>query len=391
MRSPSRTSGTLVEIENNRRSNQARRLHFKRSSSWADLPQELLEIISRSLNIVDYQNHGRVCRSWRLFYSEFKQSFLTSHSPLIVYSSARAKKYCHFFDIATRMKYKTKLPRYLCNFKFCLGVSSGYLIMLSLKKKDVSRALWVINPFTGHQIQFPCMPRPPHINDCRDSGIFRSIFASFGSQGQEFLIMILYEHDSSLQFCTSRDNKWKECHYINKGWRLLDIVVFYGRIYALDSNFQIGIFNLRSCDLRFLELKFAPRLCSYYDKWIRLVTSNDQLFVVDPPVLYRIDLSRMEWVKVYNLSDQALFHGYDDMMCSKVINPSKWGGQTNYTYGLFFDSKRCSLYSFNREEPQNAIAIDVLRNGDYSWYASPKMYSWYFLHQSNGIDNVRDD
>ncbi|XP_031252134.1 uncharacterized protein LOC116110031 [Pistacia vera] len=329
-----------MERENNRRSNQARRVHCKRSSAWADLPLELLEIISRSLNIVDYQNLGRVCRSWRLFYSEFKQSFLTSHSPLIVYASTRAKKYCYFFDITTRMKYKTKLPRYISNFKFCLGVSSGYLIMLCLKTNNVSRDyLWVINPFTGHQIQFPCVPWPHCIKDYHDSCISRSIFASFGSQGQDFLIMILSKYVSSLHFCTSRDNKWKVYHYVKKGWRILDIVVFYGRIYVLDSNSQIGIFNLRSCDLRFLELKFSPRFGSYFDEWIRLVASNDQLFVVDSPKVYRIDLSRMEWVKVYNSGDQALFLGHGDVMCSKepretitVDLPQQGGGKVSYLF-----------------------------------------------------------
>ncbi|XP_031257986.1 uncharacterized protein LOC116116024 [Pistacia vera] len=310
---------TLLERENNRRSNQARWLQYKRSSSWADLPQELLEIISKSLNIVDYQIPGRVCRSWRLFYSELKQSFLTSHSPLIVHASARAKKYCHFFAIATRMKYKTKLPRCICNFEFCLGVSSGYLIMLSLKTKDVSRDyLWVINPFTGHQILFPRMPWTPHcVKDYHDPGFFHSIFASFRSEGQDFLIMILDKYCLSLQFCISRDNKWKEYSYFGKGWHILDMAVFDGRIYVLNSLSQIGIFNLRSCDLRFLKLKLAPRFLSCCYNWIRFVVSNDHLFVFVSNIVYRIDLSRMEWVKVYNLGDQALFLGHGDMMCSK--------------------------------------------------------------------------
>ncbi|XP_031259569.1 uncharacterized protein LOC116117691 [Pistacia vera] len=269
-------AGTLLERENNRGSNQARRLHDKRSSYWDDLPQELLEIISKSLNIVEYRNLGRVCRSWRLFYSEFKQSFLTSHSPLVVHASAQVNKYCYFFDIATGMEYKRKLPRYIWDFKFCLGVSR-------------------------HQIQFPCMPQPPCIMDydCDNHGIF----ASFGSQGQDFLIMILSKYGSSLQFLTCIDKQWKEYHYVNKGWRILDIIVFYGRIYVLNSDSQIGIFNLRCCDLRFLELKSAPYIGVHFDKQVRLVASNDQLFVVDSPELYRIDLSRMSnWIFVARIN-----------------------------------------------------------------------------------------
>ncbi|XP_031252092.1 uncharacterized protein LOC116109988 isoform X1 [Pistacia vera] len=252
--------------------------------------------------------------------------------------------------MANRTKYKTKPPQYICNFKFCLGVSSGYLIMLCLEKKDVSSSyLWLINPVTGHQIQFPCMPRPPRIKDCHDPGIFRSLFASFGSQG--FLIMILCKYGTSLQFCISRDKEWKEYHYGFKSWRMLDIVDFYGKIFVLTDYSRIGIFNFRSCDLNFMELQVAPRLDICWGNSIRLVASNDQLFVVDDMIIYRIDLSRMEWVKVNNLGEQALFLGHGDMMCSKLINPTKWGGQANCRYGLFFSSKRCDLNSFNREEP----------------------------------------
>ncbi|KAJ0084928.1 hypothetical protein Patl1_29456 [Pistacia atlantica] len=142
-----------------------------------------------------------------------------------------------------------------------------------------------------------------------------------------------------LHALASLDKKWKEYHYVNKGWRILDIIVSDGRIYVLKSNSQIGIFNLRSCDLRFLELKFAPHIGVYFDKQIRLVASNDQLSVVESPELYRIDLSRMEWVKLYNLGeDQALFRGKDGKMCSKVINPSKWGGQSNCVFSISISS-----------------------------------------------------
>lgn len=373
----------MLERENNRRSNQARRLHYKRSSFWADLPHELLEIISKSLNIVDYQNLGRVCRSWRLFCSEFKQKFLTSQSPLVVYASSRAKKYFYFFDIATGMKYKTKLPQFVCNFKLCLGVSSGYLIMLCLKKNDVSGSyLSVVNPVTGHQVQFPCMPQPP----CIKYYDYRSIFATFGSQVQDFLIM--YMDRRCLQFCTSKDNQWKEYYDING--RLLDTVVFDGRIYILNSNSQIGTFNPRSCDLRILELKFAPDFSHSFHGLIRLVASNDQLFVLNFPKVYRIDLSRKEWVLMYNFDDQALLFGSDYMMCSKVINPTKWGGQSNYIYSLV---SSCIIYlrPYNPEEPQETIIIDLPPQVFGKGYASAKILSWYFLHQSSSIENVRDD
>ncbi|KAJ0020349.1 hypothetical protein Pint_31187 [Pistacia integerrima] len=287
------------------------------------------------------------------------------------------------------MKYKTKLPRCICNFEFCLGVSSGYLIMLSLKTKDVSRDyLWVINPFTGHQILFPRMPWTPHcVKDYHDPGFFHSIFASFRSEGQDFLIMILDKYCLSLQFCISRDNKWKEYSYFGKGWHILDMAVFDGRIYVINSLSQIGIFNLRSCDLRFLKLKLAPRFLSCCYNWIRFVVSNDHLFVFVSNIVYRIDLSRMEWVKVYNLGDQALFLGHGDMMCSKVINPSKWGGESYNQYNLLSSQRYryIELFPYNHKELQKTITVYLPLQGFGKGYASPKIYSWYFLNQSSSI------
>ncbi|KAJ0021201.1 hypothetical protein Pint_30915 [Pistacia integerrima] len=194
--------------------------------------------------------------------------------------------------------------------------------------------------------------------------------------------MILSKYGSSLQFCTCRDKKWKEYRYVNKGWRILDIIVFDGRIYVLNSDSQIGIFNLRSCDLRFLELKFAPYIGVYFDKQVRLVASNDQLFVVDSPELYRIDLSRMEWVKLYNLGeDQALFRGNDGKMCSKVINPSKWGGQSNCIHSISISST-CVL------QPRKTITTELPEQGFGKCYDCNKICSLYFLNQ---IENVRDE
>ncbi|XP_031257985.1 uncharacterized protein LOC116116023 [Pistacia vera] len=350
-------------------------------SSWADLPQELLDMISNDLNIADYLRFGRVCRSWRTFISEHKLKFMSSQSPLVIYMSTRYdENSCYFFDIITGMRYKTNLPKDNWDFKSCLGVSSGYLIMYFMKRVHrLEGHFCLINPVTGHQLQFPSTPFPLYIINYYISNICRAIFASIGSQDQDYLIVILSRKLDYLQFFISRDNRWRNhSYYVKNNNRVLDIAVFDGRLFVLTEDSQIGMFNLRSCNLRFLELKFAPRFDWYRS---RLVASDDQLLIVYNFEVYRIDFSKMEWVKVNNLGEKALFIGYGDKCC-KLINPTVWGGRSNCIY-ILDDEKICEVYSLNG----GFLGILPLMGKKFC----PGTCSWYFISQSNSIDNIKDD
>ncbi|XP_044478526.1 uncharacterized protein LOC123205602 [Mangifera indica] len=353
---------------------------------WANLPTELLEIISKNLNIADYLRFGEVCRSWRSFFSEYKQNFMASQSPLILNISKNAGQSCDFVELDSGIRYKSNLSEYFHNFIFCLGVSRGFLIM----KNYVSCYFWVVNPLTGQQFNFYRTPKfSDSVRICKDRAIFASIgsqdqdqdFASIGSQDQDqdFALVILSDSKANLELYTSREDQWKDYSYTGKHCRILDMIVFDGSIYVVTIDNKIGIFNVRSLVVKFLNLKSAPSL-----SWrIRLVVSNDQLFVVDfitlcPVKVYRIDFSTMEWVGVKDLGGQALFIDLRGERCFKLM---KSGGRSNHVYVL--SDYECKIYPFNDAEHTTLLSC--------KWKFRAKTFCWYFVDTSNSIDNIRDD
>lgn len=326
---------------------------------WADLREELLDIISSNMNIADYLNFGRVCRNWRLFYSEYRDSFMASQSPLVIHISSRAKKACYFHEIATGIKYKTMLPKFICHFKFCLGVSGGYLIM----KDRWSRNFWILNPVTGRQFQFSCEPKPFDNSD-------RAIFVPTGSHDEDFVVAILSRFNETLEFYISRFNLWRNYSHRLENWHILDVVAFHGRILGITNQSQIGILHLRHSYWYFLPLKFAPPVSSN----VRIVTSNNKILIVDYVSLnrikiYSINLKKMEWIVINNLGRHALCIGNSGSTSCNLIDSTRWEGQSNCVYVLLNDG--CYTYSLNNGE--------VITIREWNWHSATRVYSWYFF------------
>ncbi|KAL5765062.1 hypothetical protein ACOSQ2_017656 [Xanthoceras sorbifolium] len=340
---------------------------------WADLPVELLVTIYSTLTIVDFLKFGKVCSSWRLSFSIFKQNFMNVHAPLVMYISSRGKKSCHFYDISTRVKYETKLPT--CVGKKFLGCSSGYLIFQDFHKK-----IWVINPLTGHKLRFPNMPQTKKPLNGSD----RAIFASFGS-GSDFALMVLSKTHETIRYCISRDTnaRWRYLSFAKESWKIVDLVVFDGRVYALTNNSRIGVFNLRTRRFWFLTLEGTPWLTTF----VRLVASKKQLLIVHflPTIsrakVYTIDLERLKWVEVEDLGDEALFLGA--WMSSNSGSTTNWRGLRNCVYHLSFGSNMCNIYNLNGEfRGRFQICEPDMTH---------KIYCWYFLHQAYSPDNISDE
>ncbi|XP_021890397.1 putative F-box protein At5g66830 isoform X2 [Carica papaya] len=300
---------------------------------WSELPDELLNIISKRLSMVDYFSFGHVCTKWRSSSMASSKDFFSSVPPLVIVLSSRGKKACFFFNICDGRRYETKLPCF--TGKFLIGSSSGYLIMEGTKQD-----LWLTNPVTGHKLEMIKLLQPTsrvHLNDL-------TIFASTIPQ-KDFLVVSISFINVQLQFRRSKDVNWHIYKFPSKSWRFFDLVVFKFKVYALGTDCQIATLSLKSPpSLTLLKLKGKPRLTNF----VKFVASDQRLLVVDfiPSLrleVYEVDISRMEWVKVTDLGDQALF--ISDMKSSRLCNATKWGGFSNCLYHLTFMAQRCTLYS----------------------------------------------
>ncbi|KAJ0084798.1 hypothetical protein Patl1_29791 [Pistacia atlantica] len=144
-----------------------------------------------------------------------------------------------------------------------------------------------------------------------------------------------------------------------------DLVVFDGRIFFLAGKYsylQIWKFNWRSVHLEHFLLSSI---------------------VGDSTKNIRIDFSLKKCFRVYNLGDEALFIDHKSI---RLSYSAKWGGRSNCTYYLPFNSKTYYVYSLNGRLLEDNQIVRC--------HVPAQINMWYFpdpTRQPYSIDKVRDD
>ncbi|KAL4653609.1 hypothetical protein ACB092_01G316900 [Castanea dentata] len=260
--------------------------------SWSELPEALLHQITKGLGAIDYLIFACVCRTWRFYALAYKQDFMASQPPLVLFFSRQWKKFCYFYSILDQRWYKALLPSFVG--KVCFGISSGYLIMEDKKKRPDSQ-IWLMNPFTRHELRFPSPPN-----------LFRCVtLASLATPLPEFVIICF--SGQCLQFRRSTDVNWTLYNYDDRNM-IADLAVFNGKMYIISNNADIRVLNLTSHPhLALLKVKGTADLnCG---SW-KLLCFDKQLLVIGGITdieVYELNFLKMELVKIPNLGDQALF------------------------------------------------------------------------------------
>jgi len=126
---------------------------------------------------------------------------------------------------------------------------------------------------------------------------------------------------------------------------MLWTVVLHNTIHLITDKADIGILNVNSTNIKFLELNNAP---SVTFSGLRLVSCDEQLLVVHfvpEKVLdvYKIDFSTMNYEKLETLGDVAFFYSSWTNFCA-LSNPSRWGYKCNSMYCICLFAE-CHVYS----------------------------------------------
>ncbi|XP_075663600.1 uncharacterized protein LOC142633266 [Castanea sativa] len=190
--------------------------------------------------------------------------------------------------------YKALLPSLVG--KVCFGISSGYLIMEDKEKRPDSQ-MWLMNPFTRHELRFPSPPIQFQ---------YVTLVSLVTPSPPEFIIICFYRQ--CLQFRRSTDVKWTLYNYDDRNM-IVDLAVFNGKIYIISNNADISLLNLNSLQPHLTLLKVKGTADLNYGSW-KLLVSDKQLLVIcgnTDHEVYELNFLRMELVKIPNLGDQALF------------------------------------------------------------------------------------
>ncbi|KAK7839064.1 hypothetical protein CFP56_018789 [Quercus suber] len=243
---------------NSRRNSKKKKIVFAPSDNnnrrpWSELPEALLHQITNWLGAIDYLIFACVCRTWRLYALANKQGFMASQPPLVVlFLHLGAKNFCYFYSIVDQRLFKALLPSLIGKELF--GVSFGYLIIVD-KKKISSSEIWLLNPFTRHELFFLALPIATPLPE---------------------IIIICFSHEC-LQFRRSTDVNWTLYKYDNPRM-IYSSALFNGKIYI--SNYEgIRVLNLNSL-YPHLTLLYVKSNANLYPGLWRLLGFDKQLLVI---------------------------------------------------------------------------------------------------------------
>ena len=170
--------------------------------------------------------------------------------------------------------------------------------------------IWLLNPFTGHELFFPSPPNQ-----------FQYVaLASLATSLPEFIIICFSRE--CLQFRRSTDVNWTQYKYDNPNM-IYSFALFNGKIYI--SNFEgIRVLNLNPLHPHLTLLNIKNNANVYPGLW-QLLCFDKQLLLISGCSdfeVYKLNFLKMELVKIPNLGDQALFQVGSKF--SAISNITSW-------------------------------------------------------------------
>ncbi|KAH0711756.1 hypothetical protein KY289_007715 [Solanum tuberosum] len=296
-------------------------------ASWSDLPKEIVEKISESLDShIDITRFRAVCNSWR---SAISPNFKISKS---------------LFPIKLPLPKITMTEDFHKESEFYLIESTVYLLQLPhpphtpwLIKvvKTVDGKLRILNLLTNTVFKgFP--DKKLNSLDFRLSQVFKSYHVQW--------ILKPYARECELQ---SGDEKWTALK--DRSAKIVDIIVYKGDFYAVDTYGETIMYDPSSFNETNVSSNVKGLSSSIFNGWgskKRLVESGGELFLVDMFLdtdvktelhgsqpswkspkeikIYRLDEEQHEWIAVHTLGDRIFFAGDD---CCFSVSSSDFGDQ----------------------------------------------------------------
>ncbi|OVA08170.1 Protein of unknown function DUF295 [Macleaya cordata] len=300
---------------------------LEKASTWG-LNGDILELIANYLHPVDYIHFRAVCKAnrliipavnWRTSYTENRQT--TTFSPLLVFSINNDTIHNFIDPMHNNEKYLMNLSNLLVGAT--IRFSKGGWLLMSKGMKNV----FFYNPFTRATMQLPDLPDD---NSYEFSGIS---FSSLPTSSDCIVFAITqWSMDAVSIFVIARgDDFWTYNTYENTNLPkymeflpCLNNPVFYdGAFYCLDYNGSLGVFNIEGGFtwkvLPKPQEKFNPIYPSFLVECEGKLLSVDVGHVGKSIRIFRLDFSKMVWVKVESLGKRMLF--ISDTSCLSAIAP----------------------------------------------------------------------
>ncbi|OVA04496.1 Protein of unknown function DUF295 [Macleaya cordata] len=287
---------------------------LEQETPWGNLNEDIVVLISRYMHPVDYIHFRAVCKAnrsiipavnWRSSSTGITKT--TYLSPWLVFSENSDTIYNFVDPMHNNEKYLMNLSELLvgATIRFSKG---GWLLM-----SKGHYTLFFYNPFTKETIQLP---------DLQQGYDFPGISFSSTPTSSDCVVFAIAqwnENDISILSIARGNDIWRSSIYLNTNLpSYVDFIpclnnpVFYGgAFYCLDYNGALGVFNLKDGFVWKILVKSQRQFNDVYPSF--LVECDGKLLLVDLGPLgksigiFRLDFSKMVWVKVESLGKHVLF------------------------------------------------------------------------------------
>ncbi|GAV56692.1 DUF295 domain-containing protein, partial [Cephalotus follicularis] len=316
---------------------------------WTQLPQDIIETISKNLRIyTDYLNFRWVCHTWRSSTPKIPHH-LPPQLPLLMVSQSPQQQQphqssrCAFFNISNNKLRFLNLPELSHRNRHC-GSSQGWLIIL-----DESPIVLLLNPLTRAKIYLPPLSSFPHIvrfsysdmgseyglrspsgghrtldsNQMRDRFIKKVVLSSSPSEGTDFVAIAILNNSGGLAYCRNGDTGWTIIQDAHSYYE--DVISYKGVFYAVDKFGEIAVCNVRGghVGVSFIEtpsqiggdMQYLVELGGEFllvTRFIHLepdIEPNHLVFRTKRFEVFRLDRTERKWERLTNLGEQMLFLG----------------------------------------------------------------------------------
>ncbi|XP_059442213.1 F-box protein At4g35733-like [Corylus avellana] len=343
--------------------------------SWADLPEELLEIILKqptyAVNLYHYRD---VCRSWR---SVVDKQLCSSPPHLLLYEKQNGVvKRIRLSDVFTGDSSILEIPefkvrdgrslvlrsvhpwhRWLVMHGTTPNCYSGRSRSHSRNRKNLAHHICLYNPFSNARIRLPAFTLDQSLDTLNRKFVF-------SSQPTNPTSIALAVRDGrfleKLMFLKPGDEEWTTfVNGIEKRIWVMDIICYKGGFCALDWYENIIQFELspvprvKKTPTKFNRSSQDPD--EYEDDYEFLVESlcGDMLMVhvfcnlleTIKFKVYKLDWERMEWDEIKRLGEEAIFLCCDGSACIRADDSTIY--KPNCIYDIFHGDFR--VYDLGNE------------------------------------------
>ncbi|KAJ8642607.1 hypothetical protein MRB53_004355 [Persea americana] len=253
-----------------------------KTTEWSELHIELLGLIVRQLDPVQFYRFCATCKSWRAA-AMFKCYPLSHRVPWLVLSKHDDKTHAHsFFSLSHQTDYWLELPE--LRRKRCCGSSYGWLITIEYETFD----LHLLNPFSRRQIKLPSpktFPRPydKELPYLKVHYIQKAILSKDPSSTDDYTVLVIFSGMCRLAFFRPRkEGKWIVMDY--RPVLFQNVIYYREQFYAID---MLGALVLVGLDPQPKLTKITPYLKRHASTCKRyLVEWSGELLHVRRPMAF---------------------------------------------------------------------------------------------------------